>query len=942
MAGPLRPGERFAGCKIISLCGKGAFGTTYWASDPLERRVIIKILSSGLCSDRELAGLRNYMRISGKHPNLLRISHIGETDHCFYYIMEAADNCGSDAQYLPATLGNRIKLEGRLAPGEAIRVLRELLDALRFMHGEGMIHRDIKPDNIIFVDGKAKLSDPGLVAEAGSSVTFAGTLGFIPPETLKKPGKPDPRHDLYALGKVFYCMITGSAPDQYPQFPMDLRIEVCRQLYPVLNRACNRNPAKRFKNVEDFLGHLPEQLAAPTRLERLREDFRSWRMLNPERWRAILCAIGVMLLLLTAAGAVLLVHRHREQEALGRCRLDAENFARTAQGREELLDFQIQVYLPELCAEYRKRFGTFETARNRGDWRSAARLGGELRDFLGRAAERLLPEIPDKPGDFKQDFAAAGLAHSFLAAPLASYLDAAARDGFKRRLARHETALYQNWSGPRCGRSWESQQEYYMPLSFIPAGAVRMLHSGEVVRIPYGFWLCKKELTHEPFTRNLSIAPQMSALPNTPVERVLWNDILYFCRVTTIRWRTEGILPPGFIVRPPTEAEWEFAAKNGWLGPDETPFTEREVCRENSGNHTWAPASRAPNKLGLFDMGGNVREIVIPQTPPATENFVVMRGGSFRLGEKQSLNRQSLLKYQNMLPDIGFRLAVAPGDMDFFDRNFFAHDINQFRTRGKVYELLGGNLSAFDWETSDALCRLLGGRLAEFENRDHLDDVRKNLPLAGAWDTFIGGKKSDGQWRWLHSGKIIDWGSWKKKRGAEDGDKLAFNKTRWFAVSQTRSGTMLCEWDEEEFARRNRRLRDQAPLPFEVKRFAVGDRTFVLFQLSLFCYTADRVCTLLGGRLACLDTPEVRDRVIEAVRPWQDHNILLGGYAKWGSWFWMNGKEINLPLSKDGDHVIPTRNRNFVSLRGGQFYDSQYARLFLCEWSASSESPCSR
>lgn len=102
------------------------------------------------------------------------------------------------------------------------------------------------------------------------------------------------------------------------------------------------------------------------------------------------------------------------------------------------------------------------------------------------------------------------------------------------------------------------------------------------------------------------------------------------------------------------------------------------------------------------------------------------------------------------------------------------------------------------------------------------------------------------------------------------------------------------------------------------------------------------VCSLLGGRLACLDTPEVRARVTAELKPYRGQHILLGGYAKWDEWYWMSGKKIDFPLRKAEKHLIPTRNRNFVTLRDGEFYDSQFAGLFLCEWSASSLSPRSR
>ncbi len=221
----LKAGDIFSGCEILAQCGKGSFGIAYLAKNPIGQKIVIKVISSSRSSERELKGLRNYMQVSGKHPNLLHIYHIGEIPEGFYYIMEAADDCGENGIYRPATLGNLFRSRKRFTPEEAISITRDLLAGVEVMHKSNLIHRDIKPDNIIFVNGRAKLSDPGLVIEAGQSASFAGTLGFLPPEALNGECN-DQRGDLYAIGKVFYCMVTGFQPKQYPELPLDMRLEV--------------------------------------------------------------------------------------------------------------------------------------------------------------------------------------------------------------------------------------------------------------------------------------------------------------------------------------------------------------------------------------------------------------------------------------------------------------------------------------------------------------------------------------------------------------------------------------------------------------------------------------------------------------------------------------------------------------------------------------------
>ena len=102
---------------------------------------------------------------------------------------------------------------------------------------------------------------------------------------------------------------------------------------------------------------------------------------------------------------------------------------------------------------------------------------------------------------------------------------------------------------------------------------------------------------------------------------------------------------------------------------------------------------------------------------------------------------------------------------------------------------------------------------------------------------------------------------------------------------------------------------------------------------------AVRLCELLGGRLACLDTPELRTGIMKHVAPWRSRRIMLGGYAKREKWFWLSGKPCDLKLKMDRNYQIPSRNLNHISLREGEFYDSWNGQLFLCEWPNSKPHP---
>lgn len=939
MIGSLKIGETFSGCKLLQRCGKGSYGIVYLAENAIGQKIIIKVVDTSGNPARELQGVRCYMRVSGSHPNLLQIYHIGEMQDGFYYTMEAGDDLEPDpGSYLPATLGNMLRQGKRFTPEEAIRILRELLHGLDILHKANLVHRDIKPDNILFVNGKVKLSDPGLVTEADSPVTFAGTPGFIPPENLVMGLSADFKSDLYAIGKVFYCMITGNPPGEYPHLPETMPLEVRRQLFPVLSRMCNNNATKRFSSVAEMLEKIPERLQSGTCFERKYKAFLDWKSLNRETFRWLVrSTLSVLILAVTVCTAGIF-HKVQQKQKIIRLQKSVASFRSINQHRKELISFQIACMLPDQLDTYKRQKKALQEAVQQGLWQKASACSAALYSFLRFAARQLCPPIPEKSAGFQSDCAALGKAGGFMTTPLYEYLPEKEKKEYQKKLARFERTVYLSWEGPRCNRTWSNFQNFFYSMAFVPPGAVRMDHDQKIVQIPYHFWMGINEVSHAHYTRMLQCSPQYSPHTGTPVERILWNDILYYCYMMTRMMERHHTLPPGYIVRPPTEAEWEYAAKNAWLGKDTLPISRRAVLKENSGNRTHPSGSKSPNLLGLYDIYGNVQEIVCPITEPAMKHAVIVRGGSFRSTEKNYKSRIEYLKYQNIPYDIGFRIVIAPGDLTYFDRHFFLGGENQMRSHGRVFELIGENYGCFDAQKSDELCRLLGGRLAELDHEDLLQKVFRELPLtASGWPCFVGGRKINGRWRWAGSGKEINTGKWSNSRFSK-GKNLLIRSRHWKAEDDYRSAIFLCEWNEKTFPERTRHLHSGKKLPGEVLRFTIGKHRFMLINSSMAWYTAQRFCELLGGRLACLDSPQKRQKVIEKLSDFHSRHILLGGYAKREHWYWLSGKKITFELKNNRDMPIPTVNRNFVTLKDGKFYNSQYSGLFLCEWSAKNPS----
>ena len=253
------------GYQYLACCGAGSYGVTYLVRDFSGVEQVLKIVRKVGDRDvweRELRGLKAYRQLSQEHPNLVQIYHVEDARSYFYYTMSPADNLSCEKEmYLPATLENRIKRES-LTPEQVLKIGLSLLDAVEFLHNEGLVHRDIKPSNIIFINGELKLSDIGLVREMKGNASLVGSPDFLPPEMLLRRNETSPiqfdsKYDLYAIGKVLYCALTGKSCKNFPHVELSL---LNSRLAVRLNRAilevCDPNPEWRIDTIESFRRHL--------------------------------------------------------------------------------------------------------------------------------------------------------------------------------------------------------------------------------------------------------------------------------------------------------------------------------------------------------------------------------------------------------------------------------------------------------------------------------------------------------------------------------------------------------------------------------------------------------------------------------------------------------------------------------------------------------------
>jgi CHASE2 domain-containing sensor protein len=270
--------------------GKGAFGEVWLAETVIKERKALKVVYRAECERNEVPyevefeGITKYKPISNKHPGLLHLDHVGRNDLAgyFYYVMELGDALAPDwdgtaASYKPSDLNNILEQAGgRLPVRDCVQIGLALAEALDFLHQQGLVHRDIKPRNIIFVQGKPKLADIGLVTgirTASQIRTFAGSLPYMPPPPEPSGTK---QADIYSLGKVLYVLSTGLHPlDDFPKLPpavMDTAVRTdFMRLDEVIVMACRVDPVERYPSAAQMraaLWDVKNALATADRLNK--------------------------------------------------------------------------------------------------------------------------------------------------------------------------------------------------------------------------------------------------------------------------------------------------------------------------------------------------------------------------------------------------------------------------------------------------------------------------------------------------------------------------------------------------------------------------------------------------------------------------------------------------------------------------------------------------
>lgn len=284
--------ERFARAlsgryRLDRVLGRGGMGTVFLATDvKLGRSVAIKALPP---NTREYLGDERFQRevrlvAALSHPNIVALFEADEVDGCLYYVM----------QYIEGeTLADRLRRQGPLPVDEALQIVAEIGDALQYAHERGLVHRDVKPANILLARGHALLADFGIAKETDAGAerltgtgVGVGTAEYMSPEQTAGERRVDARSDVYALGAVLFEMLVGEPPFTGPNVQAIVSRIMAAQPQPIRTvrstvplhveaavfAALAKTPADRPPSARVFV----DRLVRPTAERRIRAPGRRW------------------------------------------------------------------------------------------------------------------------------------------------------------------------------------------------------------------------------------------------------------------------------------------------------------------------------------------------------------------------------------------------------------------------------------------------------------------------------------------------------------------------------------------------------------------------------------------------------------------------------------------------------------------------------------------
>jgi serine/threonine-protein kinase len=307
-----------AGYRVEKELGGGGMSRVFLAEEVrLGRRVVVKVLPPDMAAGVSVDRFEREIQLAAKlqHPHVVPLLSAGSSDDLLYYIMPFIEG---------ESLRAKLAREGELPVAEVLKILRDVLDALAYAHRHQVVHRDIKPDNVLLSEGHALVTDFGVakaVAESTGKHTLTsmgvalGTPAYMAPEQATADPHTDHRADIYAVGAMAYEMLSGRPPfaattaqamlaahvTEAPEPVTKHRTTVPAALNELILRCLEKKPADRWQKADELIPHVAAMLTPtggttplrPNPTQRSRGKMRSRRSIRCG-WQACLSPLRLL------------------------------------------------------------------------------------------------------------------------------------------------------------------------------------------------------------------------------------------------------------------------------------------------------------------------------------------------------------------------------------------------------------------------------------------------------------------------------------------------------------------------------------------------------------------------------------------------------------------------------------------------------------------------
>ena len=563
-------GYKFNEYTLLKEIGRGASGSVWLAMSSKGLYYAIKKVSRDDIGDeayiREMRGISSYASLAW-YNGLVPVYDFWEDSEAgqFYCVMALADDEKHERSitpetYKPKTLASIISSRVALTLEECVSVAKIILNAMMYLQKNHIIHRDIKPGNILIINGEPVLTDFGLAIDFREANSIVGTPGYVPPENHGTV-----QGDIYSLGKLLYTISTGRSADEFGYTPRT-EADIASPLFPywlkILNKACAPRLSDRYFSPKAMLDDIAAMYVVKRRF----------------RWKPYAALVAAILAIAINIWLIFFYKPQTKEISVPIAPVeDAE--PTTIQNKEQTQEYEPYVITKKQVEEAKA---------------DAARIAAEVNNDLKSSIDEILSDISKTKLDIENSRQKAASE-----AKKVQQNTSSANNAIDDKAPLNQTPTNQII----LGSPEASQQDAFSPSSI----------NFNLTMLPSGLYICKYEVTQVQWQQIMGYNPSEHVGANNPVDTISWNEVQEFIRRLN---SIEQVKENGLTFRLPTLSEWQYACGAGSTGDyglvennAEGAFNDMAWHRYNSGKRTHPVGTKKPNAWGLYDMHGNLWEM---------------------------------------------------------------------------------------------------------------------------------------------------------------------------------------------------------------------------------------------------------------------------------------------------------------------------------------------